>query len=487
MQTVNQEHRSPFWRRAFPALLIVLSGISLLATGGAFYFWLVASTERMIALTAAALISGVIQVLIAGFYFAAGASGVSPLLRAVCFSLGLAMSVISGGLAAGSWALFLRSDDVAQVMNRENFSTLASPLYEASDQVADLAAAMRVLSARSDQAMAEEDRAGTSCDGGSRPGPGPRYRLREDIKDEAANYTTAMTRLSDEMLAVAALPNADAIDQDLLNERFAAARRLLRDPDLQDLRAWLTRHAEGFETEEGFEDARSGAFTCRDREFATELRQVLAAFPAVTLPSAPSTVRVDFATTAQQTYGQILAATGVVDQDEFDRQVLDELKLPLGIAFINEAIIVVLVSLISQMKRTHRVAGLKRGRFLSGAELSKATNMLALLERYTIDLGKQRLLMIPENGQDPSERLVLGDLARNCGLEKPAEDFIALHAVSPMHQSVLEKRGSTADIYSAYLLNRKAWLLWNRLSADIGATQSGWPPSGRSPELKVVK
>ena len=474
---------------AFPALLIVLSGISLLATGGAFYFWLVASTDRMIAFTVAAVISAVIQVTYRRLPVSLEARNrVSPFLRAVCLSLGLAMSVISGGLAAGSWALFLRSDAVEQVMNRRNFSTLATPLYQASDQVADLAAAMRVLRARSDDAMAEERRAGTSCDGGSVPGQGPRHRLRARLKEEAAGHTAAMTRLSDEMLAVAALPNADAIDQALLNDRFAAARRLLRHRDLQDLRTWLIRHAEGFEAEAGFEDAQSGTFTCRDNDFATELRKVVAAFPSVTLPTAPmAAVRVDFATTAQQTYGQILAATGLVDQDEFDRQVLEELKMPIFIAFINESIIVVLVFLISQMNKRHRITGLKRGRLLTEAELPKATKMLALLERYTIDLGKQRLLMIPENGRDPSERLILGDLARQCGMVKPAEDFIELGAVSPMHQSVLEKRGSTADIYSAYLLNRKAWLLWNRLCADIGATQSGSLPSGRSPELKVVK
>lgn len=488
MQTANPEHQSPFWRVAFPILLVLLSGVSLITTGGAFFFWLVGTTDPRLAFTVAAVISGVIQVLIAGFYFATGAMGVSPLLRVVCLVLGLSMSVISGGLAAGSWALLLQSDNVARVMNTQNFSALATPLYEASDQVADLAAAMRVLRAHSEDAMEEEDRAGTSCDGGSVPGQGPRHRLRERLKQEAAGHTATMTRLSEEMLTVAALPSSGSIDQALLNDRFAAARRLLRDADLQDLRRWLVTNAESFEVDGGFEDARSGTFTCRDSGFAAELRTVLAAFPSVTLPSAPmAKVRVDFATTAQQTYGQIIAATGLVERDEFDRQLLDELKLPLGIAFLNEFIIVVLIFLISQMNRRHPIPGLRRGRLLAHAELPKATTLLRLLDRYTIDLGKERLLMIPENGQDPAERLILGEVVRQCGLEKPAEDFIELETVSPLHQSVLERRGATADIYSAYVLNRKAWLLWNRLSADIGATQSGWSPSGRSPELKVVK
>lgn len=217
------------------------------------------------------------------------------MMRLIYFSGYLFLTIISVGFGFGFYWKVLESRSEASRSAESAVGSVQSALYAASTRLEQLDATLGQLSEVSTQKAELERNAGTSCPN-SRPGDGPRRKLREDdaqrlqfahefVKGRVKDVKSSMTAL-DTDLALISKNDASIIDpkSGTRNEFMTGLGRRLdltvtgfnafrTDPQLRQLRTDLADRAEKVT----FPDTKGGSFACPDPQLQTALRGVVRA------------------------------------------------------------------------------------------------------------------------------------------------------------------------------------------------------------------
>ena len=413
----------------FYIALVLIQLLSFVSTGWALYVWM--SDKTAWAAYVAFVLSGLTQVLLWLFYRAASDTRLRMRTRVPSLLCGLMMTLISGALSASAVGVFLAEKDIEDVLSRANFETVASPLYDSSRALSGLNVAMGALSERSAALEADEIKDGDSCDNlPHTPGDGPRQRLRVAVAEEARTYALQLDIQASSLADTAMLPTG-TIDQETLTDRFLQAGRMLNDPLLDNLEAWLEAKARQFR--QGL-----GAANCVDQSFAEEVDAVsvlLERMSAIHLPATPPELAtVEYAQLVPLVVRELAALFPFIDSHE---ALWRHLMLPFCIAGFIELCILLLLLILFLIARDELVVNLP----------------FQLVQRYRVDLRRKSIVFVPQaNAHDHDDLLGFVEWMK---LEKFHADFIDLDREEfSEYKAVMSHRGvSDGNLYTTYLLD----------------------------------
>lgn len=205
------------------------------------------------------------------------------------------LSVISVGFGFGFYWKVLESKGEASRSAESAVGAVQSSLHAASTRMEQLQATLAQLTSVSTTKSEIERTKGTSCPN-SRPGDGPRRKMREEdaqrfqfsadfVKNRAAALRTELSSLNDDLIRI--VSNDPATVDAKTGTRNDFMRSLSRkldltvtgfnafrtDPQLKQMRTDLSDRAE----RTVFPDNRGGTFVCPDQQLQTALRGVVKA------------------------------------------------------------------------------------------------------------------------------------------------------------------------------------------------------------------
>lgn len=416
--------------------LAVVQFISCVSTGVALLAWMQDKTEW--AAYVAFVLSGLTQLLLWLFYRAASDRRFDTLTRLLCLFCGVTLTLISGGLSATAFGIFLAEADIEDALSRANFEAVGAPLYESSHALSRLNQALGALSERSDTLEALEIKSGASCENlPHTPGDGPRQLLRVAVAEKARDHASRLDTLATSMAAMATLPTG-TIDQEILTRRFLQAGAMLNDPLLGGLEEWLDAKARQFR--QGL-----GAANCVDQRFAEEVDAVstlLERTSDISLPTAPPELAtVEFAQLVPLVLKELAAI--VLPSIVSNKQLFKHLSLPFAIATAVELIILMLLLIL----------------FLAGRGEMEKYLPFHLVQRYRVDLRGKSIIFVPQQADSrPRDRDDLLCFVACMHLKKFHADFIDLSREEfSEYKTVMRHRGvSDGNLYATYQLNRRS-------------------------------
>lgn len=464
------------YTRVYPALLLFLSVVSWVTSAGGLFSWFSNSVNHAIALTMAFGLSAFIQAAIAGMWFGVSSRLIPIYIKPFCLALALSLSVVSGGLASGSWMLLTAGGALQSLSDTKAFGSLASPLTAFRDQFDAVQDMMRSLSVLSAAKEAEEARAGSSCDGPPVGiGHGPRARLRALLAKEARENAEIAAQLSEEGFTIATL-SPDAVDADFV-AAYKAARALSRDERLLGLRAWIEKTRRGFR--EGFRDTTDEAkqFVCNDRETTKKLLEAQTALAALPdLPDVPPRKRAfTFADSVRNSYGQIFMALGFSEgsgDPDWDAGVRDVSAIAFAFAGAIEVVIVLLVLLSAMISNAGMVNGAPIGLALHTSRYDDCRQQIELLNKLVIEEGSCFYFCLPEDGSETLRNHGRNFVRRWRLQVADGATAIVLNEIAPVAAELLAVRGVDAQLYTVYALPRRLINWWTRAVRDLAVSRS---------------
>lgn len=438
----------------------------------------------LVLIAAATMVSGIIQVLIGGFWNSAAVPTLGLGVRAVCGTVGAFTSLVSAGLATAFYTLVLPvADDIVVFRNDQAFADIAGPLVAFSGDMQQIGVGMEALAAAMVASQALERR-GESCDGPPvAPGEGPRWRMRVRLTGEASELSIKATALANDALETATLPAS--VDDAVMQSAFSRARSLSIDPRLRELKSWVQGTLDDFQN--GFTDQAAGTFVCRDRSVEEELSTFLNLLEEpISLPAVPPRAETfDFADSLENSYSGIfgsLAALvgveGVRNDDEFEKT-----KPALMIALAVEAFIIVLTFLRVWLTQPKKPAGSRRKRYGKAAPKPRGNRLkpeialaysadVELFSRLIEPIGPgQRMFFVPKNGDEE-----VAHRARSLADEWSMQIMpggssmdVSLHA--PSRQEGLSDATGGATVFDVYEVPYQALKWLQQTSRDLAETR----------------
>lgn len=464
------------YQSVYPALLLFLSAISCVTSAGGVYSWFSDQIASGVAIAIAFGLSGFIQIAIAGMWFGVISRLIPLFIKPLCLVLALGMSVVSGGLASGSWMLLTAGGEMQNLLNERNFTSVSQPLIALKGRLDDFDNSMRNLVVLSQRKETQEDKLGNSCDGAPvAVGYGPRARLRNRLAREASEQSARAAELSLRALDLAMLPK-DATDADF-RAAHRGANQLVRDPAIEELRVWLEETHRSFRN--GFiDDAGDGAtFLCRDRDTEVlligtmKLMQELPQLDA--LP--PRAEAFTFAQSVKNSYKQIFRFLGISDEaqdEDWDADVLEVAWIAFAFAGGVEVVIVLLVALTAAVSNAGLINGAPIGIPLKELRRVDCERQVALLNRLVIEERRAFYFCVPEDGESELRDAARDFVRRWQLLAAPGGTAVILKDISPVADSLMKARDVDASRFTLYPLPGRLCRWWTRAVRDLAATIS---------------
>lgn len=191
--------------------------------------------------------------------------------------------------AAGSVWFILRSDDYAAGVNQHRLSTITSPLSLTGSKMLRVQQSMNDVAALAEKRAIREDDEGDSCGYKAGSGKGSRFDLRMLHNAEASELSKlASSQYATIQKVIADANSSTKIDGSVLSSSYNQANRTLQNGNLDRIRAWAAKNAEGYKTQ--FPQAkRDGTdLVCQDPEMVIVLQTAVEAIDAI--PSLPDEI-----------------------------------------------------------------------------------------------------------------------------------------------------------------------------------------------------
>lgn len=440
----------------------------------------VAETGVVLAVLLGAGVSGVIQVLLGGFWYNGLSRGLPYIARAILVALGVVFSLASGGLAAAFYTDTLQlADDYERVLNARRYASISAPAERYADDFERVASAFASVAAASADKKALESGRGGSCDTPkSRKGDGPIWRMRSRTADEAALHSSQARAQADKAREAARLP--DVIDDASMYDAYRAVRSLSVNGEAAKLRDWAAGLANAFEGR--FVDPESGrGFTCRDAHLTAKLRGALGALDAAVdlPPSPPTSVSVGIREAAGNSFGMIYAFfMRYLDPTvQIDEEALAATKPAFVIALSVETLIIVLILVQGLVRSGAGTAATgKLPGFLTrplGLRLREApedvkasVDTLDAMSQHDAD---ELLLFVPLDGDDTSDAMrsrLMSEVGRWRMKRLDIGGSIDLAGLLPERYALLSRHAPGARRFAVYVVPREAqrWMIQARLA-----------------------